>query len=142
MILDPGQFLLLVRDLPVFENRYGTGLPVVGQYGGALDNAGERLELSDLFGNTIQVLDYEDDWYEIADGDGFSLNVVDAAYDQAAEIVAGAVAHWSFNESSGTTVLDETGNYPGMIFNMQNTNREPPTHGFSADFCPCPKALQ
>jgi hypothetical protein len=123
--LDPAQFLLLVRDLSVFESRYGAGLPVIGQYGGALDNAGERLELSDMFGNTIQVVDYDDDWYEITDGDGFSLNVVDAAYDQAAEIVAGAAAHWSFNENSGTTVVDETGAHPGVIFNMQNTNRVP-----------------
>jgi hypothetical protein len=124
-VLDPGQFLLLVRNQSVFENRYGTGLPVAGQYEGAIDNAGEKLKLTDILGNSIQELTFEDDWYEITDGDGFSLNAVDPGYKRSIPITPGPAAHWTFDEDSGTAVLDETGAHPGTIFNMQDTSRVP-----------------
>jgi hypothetical protein len=46
---------------------YGTGLPVVGTYGGALSDAGEEITLSQ--GSSV-VFDftYSDGWYPITDG--------------------------------------------------------------------------
>ncbi|MCL4178907.1 MAG: lamin tail domain-containing protein [Verrucomicrobia bacterium] len=77
--LAPGARLLVVRDLAAFASRYGAGLPVAGQYSGALDNAGERLRLADAFGETILDFVYDDDWHPITDGHGFSLGIVDEA---------------------------------------------------------------
>lgn len=123
--LPAGAYLLLVRDQAVFESRYGTGLPVQGTYGGALNNAGETLRLVDLAGNTIQEVDYKDTWYSLADGEGFSLTAIDSAYDRTAELVSGAAARWAFDEPSGTAVVDSAGAHSGTIYNMQNTTRIP-----------------
>jgi hypothetical protein len=125
VLLSGGQHLLLVRNQSVFENRYGTGLPVLGQYGGALDNAGETLRIVDLMGRTVQEVDYNDDWYSLTDGEGFSLTAVDPSYDRTAEIVSGAAARWTFDEASGTAVADSAGAHSGIIYNMQNTTRVP-----------------
>ena len=77
--LAPGEHLLVVEDLVAFEAVYGPGLPVAGQYAGKLDNAGEWIELLDAAGQVIHSFDYDDDWYEIIDGLGFSLTVHDPA---------------------------------------------------------------
>ncbi|HQI28118.1 MAG TPA: lamin tail domain-containing protein, partial [Sedimentisphaerales bacterium] len=75
--LSPGGYCLLVRDLAAFEAVYGDKLPVVGQYAGSLDNAGERLELLDAVGQVIQSFEYKDNWFDLTDGLGFSLTMRD-----------------------------------------------------------------
>ncbi|UCD53249.1 MAG: lamin tail domain-containing protein, partial [Phycisphaerales bacterium] len=71
--LAPGDFLLVVRDIAAFEARYGQGYRIAGQYTGSLDNAGERIELRDAAGRTIQSFRFRDDWYDPTDGLDFSL---------------------------------------------------------------------
>ena len=73
--LAPGGYCVVVRDSAAFEAKYGPGLPVVGQYTGSLNNAGERIELQDAAGRTIHSFEYRDDWYDSTDGGGFSLTV-------------------------------------------------------------------
>lgn len=73
--LAPGGFALVVRELSAFEAVYGEGLNVAGQYAGRLDNTGERIELQDASGQVIHRFRYRDDWYDITDGQGFSLTV-------------------------------------------------------------------
>ncbi len=77
--LAPGGSLVIVNHLPAFEARYGTGLPVAGQYEANLSNGGEQLTLS--FQLTTPVIDFTYDdaspWPEEADGDGFSMVLVD-----------------------------------------------------------------
>jgi hypothetical protein len=73
--LAPGAYCLVVQDLTSFEVRYGPGLPLAGQYVGALDNAGEPIELRDAAGRTIHRFAYRDDWYAATDGEGFSLTL-------------------------------------------------------------------
>jgi len=75
--LEPGQSVILVRDLAGFIARYGTGYLIGGQYTGALDNQGENLRLDDAWGEKILDFDYDSRWYPITDGLGFSLVVVD-----------------------------------------------------------------
>jgi hypothetical protein len=75
-VLAPGSYCLVVQDLAAFEARYGPGLPVAGRYTGALNNAGERIELRDAVGRTIHSFAYRDDWYGSTDGKGFSLTLV------------------------------------------------------------------
>ncbi len=77
--LASGGYCLVVKDLTVFEARYGPGLPVAGWYAGNLSNAGERIEIRDAAGEIIQGFSYRDDWYALTDGDGFSLTAVDPA---------------------------------------------------------------
>jgi len=73
--LAPGAHSLVVRDLSAFEAAYGNSRDVAGQYAGSLDNAGEQIELQDAAGQVIQRFRYQDDWYDLTDGAGFSLTV-------------------------------------------------------------------
>ncbi len=73
--LAPDERLLIVADPIAFETEYGTDLPVVGQFTGNLDNAGETIRLVALDGTDIEMFVYDDKspWPENADGQGFSL---------------------------------------------------------------------
>ncbi len=73
--LAPGAYSLVVRDLSAFVAAYGDGANIAGQYAGSLDNAGEQIELQDAAGQVIQHFRYQDDWYDLTDGAGFSLTV-------------------------------------------------------------------
>ena len=75
--LPAGGYCLVVKDLAAFQAKYGSKLPVVGQYTGSLDNAGEHVELVDAADETIQSFAYADDWFKSTDGQGFSLTVKD-----------------------------------------------------------------
>ena len=71
--LEPGQVVLVVKNRTAFEERYGSGLNIAGEYSGRLDNAGERIQLVDATGEEILDFDYNDNWHEITDGLGFSI---------------------------------------------------------------------
>ncbi len=75
--LSPGGFTLVVKDIEAFENKYGQGLPIAGQYDGSLNNAGERIELEDASGRIILDFTFKDGWYDSTDGQGYSLTVID-----------------------------------------------------------------
>jgi hypothetical protein len=77
MELAPGGYCLVVKDAAAFAARYPGLLPVVGQYVGSLSNGGERLELRDAAATVIHDFRYDDDWYSLTDGLGFSLTVED-----------------------------------------------------------------
>ena len=79
--LTAGEYGLIVQNLANFTARYGAGLNVLGQYLGRLDNDGDRIELTDAVGTVIQSFKYEDNWYELTDGMGFSLTMVNPATD-------------------------------------------------------------
>jgi hypothetical protein len=75
--LPAGGYCLIVKDIAAFQAKYGSRLPVVGQYTGSLDNAGEPIELMDAADQIIQSFKYQDNWFKITDGPGFSLTVKD-----------------------------------------------------------------
>ncbi|MGC8742605.1 MAG: lamin tail domain-containing protein [Verrucomicrobiia bacterium] len=75
--LAPGQVILVVKNKAAFEERYGKGFNIAGEYLGSLDNAGERITLVDATGEEILDFNYNDNWYPITDGLGFSLVIVD-----------------------------------------------------------------
>jgi hypothetical protein len=79
--LAPGQRVLVVRNGAAFASRYGTGFPIAGQFSGALDNGGERIRLIDTSGEEILDFEYDNDWYPITDGHGFSLVTADENQD-------------------------------------------------------------
>jgi hypothetical protein len=74
--LGAGESVLLVKNLTAFTSRYGSGLRIGGEYAGALNNAGENLRLDDASGEKILDFSYDNKWYPITDGFGFSLVVV------------------------------------------------------------------
>lgn len=74
--LAPGQSLLLVKNLAAFTARYGAGFLIAGVYGGSLDNGGENLRLEDAVSEKILDFSYDNNWYPITDGHGFSLVIV------------------------------------------------------------------
>jgi hypothetical protein len=55
-LLLPGQFYLIARDSVLFQNTYSVA--VDGQWLGGLSSNGETITLTDLFGNTIDVVSY------------------------------------------------------------------------------------
>ena len=70
--------VLVVKDRVAFDAQYpGLSDLVAGEYTGSLDNVGERIELADAIGRTIQDFKYGDDWRPITDGEGFSLTIID-----------------------------------------------------------------
>ena len=80
--LDPGEFVLVVRNIAAFETRYGTTLSdrIAGEYSGEdttqkLSNSGEPVVLEDYWNGIIAEFEYNDkgDWPALADGDGYSL---------------------------------------------------------------------
>ncbi|MGD8500418.1 MAG: lamin tail domain-containing protein, partial [Phycisphaerales bacterium] len=73
------EYILVVRDIEAFSVQYGIGYRIAGQYSGSLNNGGERIELEDAAGRTILNFRYRDGWYNITDGMGFSLTIIDPA---------------------------------------------------------------
>lgn len=95
--LQPGAYVLVVSNQEAFEARYGTGLPVAGQYSGKLSNGGETVVLSDAFGEIVLSLSYSDDppWPASVDGDGPSLEIIDTEgdYNDPANWYASTIEH-------------------------------------------------
>jgi len=92
--LEPGEFVLVVRNLAAFEARYGSSLSdrIAGQYATdvnpqKLSNSGERIRLEDYWQGTLADFEYNDKgrWPATADGDGYSLVPFDQALPGQAE---------------------------------------------------------
>ncbi len=77
--LNPGEYIVLVKDLDAFLLRYPDADPtkVLGPFSGSLNNAGETIVLRDGNDKIIYNFAFSDDWFKITDGTGFSLNVKD-----------------------------------------------------------------
>jgi hypothetical protein len=76
--LAPGERIVLVRSRAAFEARYGTSIPVLGEYSGKLNNGGETITLSFGRDQVIRSFAYSDTvpWPEAAAGDGGSLVLI------------------------------------------------------------------
>ena len=75
--LGPGEYVLIVNNIKAFEMRYGSGLPIAGQWedGDRLSNGGEQIKLSFGGGDPIIEFKYDDTdpWPSLADGSGPSM---------------------------------------------------------------------
>ena len=78
-LLPAGGRVLVVKDQTAFEATFGLGLPVVATFPNSLSNGGELLEIRRADGVVIQSFEYDDaaPWPVEADGDGYSLALVD-----------------------------------------------------------------
>ena len=98
--LAAGARVLLVKNRAAFEARYGTGLPVAGQFVGELDNNGGHLALYGRYGEPLLDFHYNDTWIPVTDGLGFSLVAANPAapastWDSAAAWIASSTASGS-----------------------------------------------
>ena len=83
--LAAGEKVLVVKNRNAFTARYGAtaAARIAGVYTdnfggpGSLDNGGERLRLDDANNEKILEFDYNNSWYPITDGRGFSLVIKD-----------------------------------------------------------------
>ncbi|MCA9196548.1 MAG: lamin tail domain-containing protein, partial [Planctomycetales bacterium] len=77
----PGGYVLVVANQQAFQQRYGAGLPVAGEYSGNLNNGGEDIDVLDGLGNVITSVNYSDSdvWPIAADGNGSTLELIDSA---------------------------------------------------------------
>ncbi len=73
--LPGGASVVVVENPAAFASRYGVTFTVLGQYGGNLNDAGERVTLRDKTGTIISDFTYGDDppWPDEADEAGHSL---------------------------------------------------------------------
>jgi hypothetical protein len=71
--LPPGAYLVLVRDVAAFASRYPGVTNIAGVFSSALDNSGERIALKGALGEPIEDFTYNNSWYPVTDGSGFSL---------------------------------------------------------------------
>jgi len=76
--LAAGQYVLVVKNRAAFEQRYGAGLPIAGEYSGQLSNSGEPIELVNNSLETILSFTYgtRAPWPESPDGHGPSLELI------------------------------------------------------------------
>ncbi|MCA9148639.1 MAG: CotH kinase family protein, partial [Planctomycetales bacterium] len=132
--LAPGGRVLVVENQAAFEMRYGTGLPVAGEWSGRLGNSSETLTLS-AYGTVIQQFAYRDSWHTDTDGQGATLEVVNAAnpnldvWGTAAGWTASAVAGGTPGQGVGTNVpgdsnLDGVFNSSDLVFVFQRGEYE------------------
>jgi hypothetical protein len=70
-LLAPGASVLLVENTAAYQARYGATYPILGQYGGELDDGGEHIVLNAKDNSIIADFTYHDDgdWPKLADGE-------------------------------------------------------------------------
>jgi hypothetical protein len=122
-MIDPGEFLLVVKNTAAFEAEYGAGLPIAGEYQfeaeNSLSNGGERIKLS-LGAFAIHDFTYDNQvpWPTAADGAGYSLVLAhtsdNAAADPLDPLGHGIASNWRSSAlPAGTAGAIVTRSFPG-----------------------------
>lgn len=109
-LLNPASHLVIAKDRNALLARHPNLDPsqVLGDYGGVLSNAGERIELQDTNQRCIDTVSYRDGgrWPELADGGGRSLQLIDLRSDNALP------SNWAAGDESGAApaiTIEHTG---------------------------------
>lgn len=80
--LTPGERIVAVKSLTAFQQRYGMGINIAGEFSsGSLSNGGEQVVLETSTGAVVHNFKYNDvdGWPERPDGVGSTLEVIDTA---------------------------------------------------------------
>ena len=129
--LAAGERVLVVKNRDAFRNRYGVSADalVAGEFTGNLANGGDRLILEGPVHEPILDFIYNDSWYPITDGFGFSLVAVD---EDAPASAWSTKAQWQPSGTlDGTPGQDESAapSFPPVVLNEARTHSEPtPPH--------------
>ncbi|HMJ91553.1 MAG TPA: lamin tail domain-containing protein, partial [Candidatus Acidoferrum sp.] len=101
--LNAGQTIVLVKNVAAFIQRHG-GANIGGIFTGTLDSNGERVTIVDAVNEEILDFTYNNSWYPITDGLGFSLVVVNEnAFPDAWDTKANWRASGNLHGSPGVT---------------------------------------
>ncbi|MBN2473708.1 MAG: lamin tail domain-containing protein [Pirellulales bacterium] len=132
--LEPGEFVVLVRNLTGFHARYGLEIPVAGQFDGGLRDSGEQLALVDRLGDNVFAFEYDDegDWPDRTDGQGASLELIDppsvpAVGSPRTEFLENAANWRSSSEYGGTPGAAGSGPTGGVGINEVLTHTDFPS---------------
>ncbi|MFC1759248.1 hypothetical protein ACFL2H_10855 [Planctomycetota bacterium] len=81
MLLQPNQYIVVAENAAAFTQRYGRAVNLAGEYSGSLSNGGETiaLQFAAPFNAAILRFAYDDAWYPKSDGQGSSLEIINAA---------------------------------------------------------------
>ena len=107
--LSSGQRVLVVNRLTAFQMRYGDLPNIVGEYSGNLNNESERIILRNSSGSTVLDYIYSGNWYDLTDGNGHSLTVINP-FNQS--VYFGNKGSWRPSRNSGGS----PGNKPDPYF--------------------------
>lgn len=76
--LPPGGYVVLAKNPSAFAQRHPAAPGILlGPYDGYLSNDGERIQILDASGESIQDFTYNDVWHPDTDGFGKALNIID-----------------------------------------------------------------
>jgi hypothetical protein len=97
-VMEPGEYLVLVDNDSAFTSRFPDVQNYLGETGFGLSGSGEYMKLVDNQEQIVDSLTYDDKspWPEEADGDGSSLELVDANSDNA------LAENWKASQGHGT----------------------------------------
>ena len=114
--LPAGGYVLVASNTAAFKSRYPTVADslIAGQYvSGHLNNGGEHLLLEGRFGETILDFSYSPDWYPAANGDGFSIGIVNPLADPSTW--ADPESWWPSQYAGGTPGANNVGMAPHTV---------------------------
>jgi hypothetical protein len=108
--LGPGRRVVIVENMAAFEQRYGQGVPVAGEWTGGLANSSETITLA-AGGAILQQFAYHDTWHPTTDGSGPSLERTQPADADLSRW--GQSSAWQPSAVNGGTPGYEGGSLPG-----------------------------
>ncbi|HYW79673.1 MAG TPA: lamin tail domain-containing protein, partial [Thermoguttaceae bacterium] len=122
--LAPNEIIVLARNIQAFQARYGTEIPIAGQFDdGKLADGGEQITLVDSYAQPILDFTYDDadPWPGRADGNGSSIEVLNTAgdYDDGENWRSSA----EYDGSPGTAGIGWLGD---VVVNEVLTHTDPP----------------
>jgi hypothetical protein len=125
LALGPGAFVIVAKDPASFIARYGPVATVAGPFSGNLDNSGDHIVLAGSMGEPILDFTYNNAWFPVTDGYGFSLVIRD---DRSALGAWGAKESWraSANPRGSPGQDDPAVNRPQIYVNEILTNTDAP----------------
>jgi hypothetical protein len=108
-LMAPRSYLVIAKNRQAFAQVYGTGVPVLAEFAGQLDDGGETLTLlaPGSSGTPEVVIDrvtYDDDapWLSSADGMGPALQLIDPDQDNSRVSNWGEASGWRFFSYTGS----------------------------------------
>jgi len=106
-LLGGGEYLVLCKNAAVAQQAYGLSPDTtIGDFGGRLDNGGEKLILSNAEGLPVEYVKYNDRnaWSVLADGLGSTLECINPNYENSRPLNWGAsviTPQWVYVERTG-----------------------------------------
>jgi hypothetical protein len=99
-VIPAGGYLVVAGNAPALLAKW-PGVPILGNFTGSLNNRGERIALEDASSNLAAEVTYADGgkWPSLADGGGSSLELRDAAADNAHP------ASWAASDESAKSTM-------------------------------------